>query len=314
MNEFKTWGQCFDFTSSNREEWVNGRGRKTALINANHFTQIKGRMFPIKDITQGVMDSLKTELRETREMEDGTINKVFQYVQTTLNHCIDVGMVPCQDPKKAWINGMGRFAFKKLKVSRKTKECLTLAQVDQMAATATSLFSNQALSDSILVSAWSGMGWAEFSQLTTSDVVLDTKHPFIGIGTQRNGWNLKKECRRRNVYFPADSAGYQRVVPILSRYVDLLGPSDLIPFLGDNWQSQDRHREQFNRVRDYLGFPDVITPYTLRRTYASALAANDVHPSKTHKLMGHSQMSTTLGYYTYVDDGQLVDAMSRLEV
>ena len=43
------------------------------------------------------------------------------------------------------------------------------------------------------------------------------------------------------------------------------------------------------------------------------LAHADVHPSKVMKLAGHSNIDTTLNYYTHEADDELANAMGRLK-
>ncbi len=83
---------------------------------------------------------------------------------------------------------------------------------------------------------------------------------------------------------------------------------------GDYWDNDDLYRAEFKRVIDFAQISDKFTPYCCRHTFITWLAQLDVHISKLMKLAGHSQMETTLKYYTHVADDVLASAMGRLQV
>ena len=66
-------------------------------------------------------------------------------------------------------------------------------------------------------------------------------------------------------------------------------------------------------MRNFAGIDPRFNPYCCRHTFITWLANADVHPKKAMALAGHSQMDTTLLYYTHVADDQLAEAMSRLQ-
>jgi len=257
-----------------------------------------------------VIQTYVGELRVYRELADQTINHCIQNIQTVLNHCIDMGVVPYQDNKHKWITGEGKFKFTKLSFTKEGRETLSPAQVDQFYAAAKNCFNQESLADTVMFSAWTGLGWAEFSQLIPSDIHLEAPVPFIAVG-ERPDFTLKTPYRRRRVYLPSGSDGYNKVVPILSRNLESCTDPE-IPIFGDLFTSQDAHRVKFNDVRDYLQLPEKLTPYCLRHTFCTWLANLDVHPAKAHKMMGHASMKTTMDYYTHINDDQVIEAYSRL--
>tara|TARA_R100001443_G_scaffold90760_1_gene97243 strand:+ start:352 stop:1305 length:954 start_codon:yes stop_codon:yes gene_type:complete len=313
MDDLTTWGQALDYTIKTRDSWQPHRsGSKPAITYASHFTTYnsKGRRFLISNFNKAEMESYINDLRVYRELSDQTLNHCIQNIQTPLNHCIDMGVVPYQNNRHAWITGEGKFKFTKLRLTKQPKITLTPGQVDQFYSAARGTFNQEPLADTIMVSAWTGMGWAEFSQLTSVDIHLDAPVPFISLG-EREGWTLKTAYRKRRIYLPVGSDGYERVVPILRRNLEsCTDPS--IQVFGDMFTSQDAHRVKFNDVRDYLQLPEKLTPYCLRHTFCTWLANMDVHPAKAHKMMGHSSMKTTMEYYTHINDDQIIDAYSRL--
>jgi len=202
MADITTWGQALDYTIKTRDEWQPHRsGSKPAIIYANHFTTYnpKGRRFLIKDFNKAVMETYIGDLRVYRELSDQTINHCIQNIQTVLNHCIDMGVLAYQNNRHKWITGEGKFKFTKLQLTKQPRITLSPAQVDQFYAAAKNCFNNEALADTVMLSAWTGLGWAEYSQLTSQDIHLDAPVPFIGVG-EREGFTLKTSHRKRRVY------------------------------------------------------------------------------------------------------------------
>lgn len=313
MADITTWGQALDYTIKTRDEWQPHRsGSKPAIIYANHFTNHnpKGRRFLIKDFNKAVMETYIGDLRVYRELSDQTINHCIQNIQTVLNHCIDMGVLAYQNNRHKWITGEGKFKFTKLQLTKQPRITLSPAQVDQFYAAAKNCFNNEALADTVMLSAWTGLGWAEYSQLTSQDIHLDAPVPFIGVG-EREGFTVKTPHRRRRIYLPNGSDGYNKLMPILTRNLESCTDPEIQVF-GDLFTSQDAHRVKFNDVKDYLQFPAKLTPYCLRHTFCTWLANTDVHPAKAHKMMGHASMKTTLMYYTHINDDQIIDAYTRL--
>ena len=313
MDDVITWGQALDFTIKTRREWQKDRpGHKPAIHYARHFSNYnpQGRRFLIANFNRAVMESFISDLRVYRELADLTVNHCIQNVQTVLNHCIDMGVLAYQNNRQAWITGDGKFKFTKLKLVKQPRVTLSPAQVDQFYQAAKNCFMHEALADTVMFSAWTGCGWAEFSQLTSSDFHLDAPVPFIAIG-EREDFTLKTPYRKRRIYLPVGSDGYERLMPILVRNLEsCTDPS--IQVFGDMFTSQDAHRVKFNDVRDYLQLDPKLTPYCLRHTFCTWLANLDVHPAKAHKMMGHSSMKTTMEYYTHINDDQIIHAYNRL--
>ena len=313
MTDLKTWGQALDYTIKTRKTWgPDHKGSKPAITYATHFSNYnpQGRRFLIKDFNKAAMETYVSELRVYRELADQTLNHCIQNIQTVLNHCIDMGVLAYQNNRHKWITGEGKFKFTKIQFTKLGRVTLSPAQVDQFYAAAKNCFNQEPLADTIMFSSWTGLGWAEFSQLQPRDIHLDAPVPFIAVG-ERPDFTLKTTYRKRRVYLPNGSDGYNKVVPILSRNLESCTDPE-IQIFGDLFTSQGGHRAKFNDVRDYLQLPEKLTPYCLRHTFCTWLANLDVHPAKAHKMMGHASMKTTMEYYTHINDDQVIEAYSRL--
>lgn len=55
-----------------------------------------------------------------------------------------------------------------------------------------------------------------------------------------------------------------------------------------------------------------VTPHGMRKTFCTGLARKGVNPKLAQKLLGHSDVATTLRVYTETDDNQLVQAVHTL--
>ena len=316
MSNLLTYGQCFDYTCKFRDTWTDkhpGQGSKTARINASHLIKYKSRGLKIKDITQGLIDEMKHEYCiGQHDHTNTTIRKIIKAIQTALNHCIEAGKVPMQDPNLAWINHKGHFAFKAPKNNKVDRLVLTPDQVMHFYECARSLGKDE-LADSILLACYTGMGWDEWSQLQVRDVELGVPVPNIKIGF-RPSFTVKREARQRVIPLLPGTDAARLLLPILNKQIEACEHQPNMLLFGDYWSDDEQHRNEFKRIRDYAGLDERILPYSCRHTHISWLAKWDVHPAKSKKLAGHSHIDTTMNYYTHVMEDDLVDAVSRLKV
>ena len=68
--------------------------------------------------------------------------------------------------------------------------------------------------------------------------------------------------------------------------------------------STDAVRAGFKALRDDAGLPPDVTFHTLRHTFASHLLAGGVNPKTVQEMLGHADVSTTLGLYGHVLPGE----------
>ena len=315
MANFLTYGQCFDYTCQYRDTWTDdhpGEGSKTARINATHLIKYKSRGLKIKDINQGLIDEMKHQYcYGTLDHTNTTVRKIIKAIQTVLNHCIEAGKVPMQDPNLAWINYKGQFSFKAPKNNKVDRVIMTEAQVKHFVECARSL-GKDVLADTILLSCYTSMGWDEFSQLQVQDVELGVPIPKIYIG-RRKDFTVKTDARIRHIPLPPGTDQAKLLIPILHKQIEACEHQPNMLLFGDYWTNDEQHRDQFKAVRDYAGLDPRILPYNCRHTNISWLAKWDVHPKKAKQLAGHKLTDTTMNYYTHVTDDDLVDAVSRLK-
>lgn len=314
MANFLTYGQCYDYTCQYRETWTDsyGKGSKTARINASHLIKYKSRGLKVKDINQGLINEMKIEYCfGQHDHTNTTVRKIIKAIQTVLNHCIDSGKLPVQDLSLKWIAPNGRFSFECPKNNKVERPILTPSEVMHFAECARSLGMDE-MADTILLMCYTGLGWEEWSQLQVRDVEIGAPIPNLRIG-KRPSFTVKTPARERVIPLLPGTDAYSVVMPILHKHVEACERQPEMLLLGDYWGDAEDHRDRFSRVRDYAGINPKFTPYCCRHTFITWLAHADVHPSKVMKLAGHSNIDTTLNYYTHVADDELANAMGRLK-
>lgn len=83
------------------------------------------------------------------------------------------------------------------------------------------------------------------------------------------------------------------------------------PSCGSDWTSHFRAiYKKF--IATYPDYPlPKVTPHVCRHTYCSHMAAAGIQPNVLQYLMGHSDVSTTLGTYTHVHAEEVKDAVNK---
>lgn len=299
MSYLLTTDQCIDFTFKDRDTWQEGRnGRKPAMINCNHVKHYLPKQ-KVAKLTQARMNELRDKLREERDSSNRTINAIKTALQTALNHCIDVGKLPALDFNIPWSHA-GHYKFDTLSTRKAERHFFSQDDVMRMYHAAKDIFNDLNLAESFLLSAYTGMGWDEWSQVMAHDVVLSGQVPYIEVG-MRPDFTVKRPSRIRRCRLAGTSA--ELLIPILDRRIREVGNNAAdIWLFGDDWTSQDSHRQKFNRVRDYCRLSEKLTPHCFRHSYCSWLISKDVEISKVSKMMGHSDINTTLTYVHHKDD------------
>ena len=299
MSYLLTTDQCIDFTFKDRDTWQEGRnGRKPAMINCNHVKRYLPKQ-KVAKLTQAVMNELRDKLREERDSSNRTINAIKTALQTALNHCIDVGKLPALAFSVPWSHA-GHYKFETLSTRKAERHFFSQDDVMRMYHAARDIFNDLDLAESFLLSAYTGMGWDEWSQVMADDVVLGAQVPYIEVG-MRPGFTVKRPSRIRRCRLAGTSA--ELLIPILDRRIREVGNNAAdIWLFGDDWSSQDSHRQKFNRVRDYCRLSEKLTPHCFRHSYCSWLISKDVEISKVSKMMGHADINTTLTYVHHKDD------------
>ncbi len=271
-----TWGYCLDYTFKTRHTWRHGNGRRTAQINAGHFTRLRGRSFPVGRITQACITQLSIELEEEGK-SDATINRIVSAISTVLHHC-EAEEIIAQAPR-----------LRRRKEGEHRLTWFTKDEVEELFYGSLDPFDRRDLADIVVVAAYTGMRQGELLNLRAQDVDLSSNSIHVG---GRPGFTTK-------------SANY-RCIPIHDRIKDALykrmecvGPS--VRLFGDEWTDKDQLFRAFVKVRNYVGKADNYVFHSLRHSFATWCVEAGVPMRTLMELMGHKRIDTTLRYAKVTD-------------
>ena len=284
--EIKTWGAAMDYTFSTRHTWRHGNGRKTAMINCNHFTRLRGSSFPITKINQPNVTQVSIEL-EDEGKSDATINRVVSAVSTVLNHCAFDGLI--ETPPK----------FRRRKENEGRVLYYTKEEVDRLAFLSTDVFMREDLRDIITFAAFTGMRQGEILKLRCKDVDWASNRVLVG------GEEVVKT-----------KAGNFRAIPIHERIAPILQERcsqsrSHVRLFGDEWRDKDQLLRAFRKVNKLIPKDENYVFHTLRHSFATWHAEAGTPIRTLMALMGHKRIETTLRY-AKATDSALTEAMAAI--
>ena len=286
MTDIKTWGQALDYTLSTRHSWRHGNGRKTAAINAGHFTASVGLSFPVRKIDQPLIARVSIELEDAGK-SDATINRVVSAVSTVLNHCAFDGLIPAPPKFRRRKENEGRVLY------------YTKDEVQRLIDLSTNVLQRDDLADITRFAAYHGLRQGEILKLRNKDI--DWAANRITVGGEAD---------------VVTKAGNVRVIPIHASCSEMLSQrcshsSPHTRIFGDEWRDKDQLLRSFRKVNNLLPKPDGYVFHTLRHSYATWLADAGVPIRSIMYLMGHKRIETTLRY-AKATDSALVEAMEAI--
>lgn len=288
MDDIRTWQHAMEYTFKTRHSWRHGNGAKTASINCNHFTRLRGASFPVKKITQPIISQACIEL-EDEGKSDATINRVVSAVSTVLNHCAFDGLIESA-PK-----------FRRRKESEGRVLWYTKEEVNRLCHLSTEVFMREDLRDIIDFAAYTGMRQGEILKLRSMDIDWTASPPKIHVGgvptqtTKAQNWRV----------IPI----HDRISEPLRRRCEAVNPR--VRIFGDEWRDRDHLLRTFYKVRKLVTDNDAYVFHTLRHSFATWHADAGTPIRSLMALMGHKRIETTLRYAKATDHA-LTDAMDRI--
>ena len=277
MDEIRTWQQAVDYTFKTRHTWRHGNGRKTALINCEHFTRLRGGSFLVSKITQPILNHVCIEL-EDEGKSDATINRIVSAVSTVLNHCAFDGLI--DSPPK----------FRRRKESEGRVLWYTKDEVAKLAHLSTDVFMRNDLSEIIRFAAYTGMRQGEVLKIRAKDIDLVSNKIHVGgVPTQMT---KTKEWRAIPIH--------ESIMGIVVDRCSQASRKDVRLF-GDEWRDKDQLLRAFKKVNRLLPKEDAYVFHTLRHSYATWLGEAGVPIRTIMALCGHTCIETTLRYCKATD-------------
>ena len=171
-----------------------------------------------------------------------------------------------------------------------------------------------------------GMRISEFVGLTLSDIDMQSREITINHQLMRKGDGTKyietsTKTDAGNRVLPMTDDVYEcfktilghrkppKTEPMIDGYAGFLFfDKNGQPMVAMHWEKYFQHAvEKYNKI--YKVQMPKITPHVCRHTYCSNMARSGMNPKTLQYLMGHSDISVTLGIYTHLG---LMDAKEEL--
>lgn len=271
----KTWGEALDFTW--QVKWKRLNSAKTASINANHITNYAGRSLPLGRLSKAHWWLMLKSEMEDQGRSGSTINRIISAGSTVLNFTRLAELHSYDMPK-----------FEKAEEGAARIEFFTKEEVDRLAFLSRDLFGDRwghALSDAILVSAYSGLRQGELLKLRSSD--YDSAHDQLWVGG-KTGRLTKNKKGIRNITLNS------KIQPIILNRLDR-------DRLFDDWTNKDQLYAAFKKVRKVAGFSDDYVWHCLRHSFGTWYGAV-THPRTLMEALGHKTIDMSLRYCKATDE------------
>ena len=276
MTDITTWKQAVDYTFKTRPTWRHGSGAKTAAINTNHFSRLRGLSFPVAEISRNTISGVCIEL-EDEGKSHATINRIVSAISTVLNHCADDDLIPHPPKFRRYKESEGRALF------------FTKPEVEQMFDAATSVFHRNDIADLTLIASYCGARQGELLKLKKRDV--DFSMNIIHIGGLPDV--RTKSDNYRSV--PIHDRIHKQLVERCSQ----LASEDLV--FGRDWSDKDQLLRAFKKLVKFINKDESYVFHCLRHSFGTWCAEAGVPVRTIMDLMGHKRIETTLRYAKTTD-------------
>ena len=288
MSKPLTWGECLDFTLNNKDSWVYGNGRKSALLYTSMFTDQMGLSFPIKNIDYPLMVTITNRLKRSGSGKEGSRGPL---THAALNRFISAVQVVLKFTKAMRLHDepLAFIPFPRFKEDESNRTYFTKEQVHQMIDFARTQMRRDDLADVILFAALTGMRISEILNLPARWIRFD--HNVISLEKCKHG-------RARTIPI------HPLILPILKSRCEFTKPD--IKIFGDEWTGDDQLRRAFVKCMHYIGCreEDGYVFHCLRYAFATWHMAAGTPPIDVQKMCGHKSISTTLGYAKSMPESQ----------
>jgi integrase len=268
--------EAIEFTCEHRDSWRDGKGAKTARINARHVLRILGDL-DMSEIKTLHFTQLTRQLKEEGKAPS-TINRITAALSTIFTELAQNGYDYSRPSYKHQKEPKGRVTY------------YTEDEVKALLEAASNRRDALLLHDSIVMSVKTGCRQGELIRLMDDDIDFENK--VITFRDTKNGYDHT---------IPMS----EELIPLLERRVELSVVGQLFP-----WDKDTLLRE-FKKLRDGLGIPDTKVWHTLRHTTATWLVTKNVPLRVIMSVLNHSNVNTTLRYAKAADTA-VKDALELL--
>ena len=255
--------EAIEFTKANRESWSDGKGAKTAHINARHVERVLGPDLPVEDIKTHHFHLLSKELLAEGKSK-GTVNRITAALSTVLTELRQNGL------------DAPRVEYKRQKESKGRQGYYTEQEVQRLLAFAWLNPDYFLLHDSILFSIKTGCRQGELLRLSFDDIDLVSRT--ITFRDTKNGTDHT-------------IALHEDLVPVVERRIEAAIDSIVFP-----WRDKDQLLRALRRLQDTAGVSRDRCWHSLRHSTATWLLERNVPIRAVMGVLNHSNISTTLRY------------------
>lgn len=279
MSKSLTWGSCLEFTMNNRDSWKYGNGRKSAALYAGMFTEFQGLSFPINQIDYPLMVVLTNRLKD-KGLQHGSINRFISAVSVVLKFT---------KAMRLHDSALDYLPFPRFRERDSNRTYFTKEQVHKMIDFARNQLRRDDLGDVILFAALTGMRQSEILNLPARWVNFELNRLLL----EKCKWG-----KARSIPI------HPLLLPILKSRVEFVKPN--VKIFGDEWTGDDQLRRAFYKCSHFIGCyeEDGYVFHSLRYCFGTWHMASGTPPVDVQNMLGHSAISTTLGYAKSTNESQ----------
>ena len=260
---------------------------RAALDNFKRFLRYHPFITKISHINTKVLEDYKAS-RKKEEVENRTVNLELGVIRSTFNLAIKWGYATENPTKELTFLKEDKNKRQRYLTNEECKKLLESCGEEMYPIFYTFLYS--------------GMRKSELEHLEWSDIDFERKKIKIRI---KDSWRPKTT---------------EREIPISNGLLDVFKnhkeKSKKSSFVFHNGRGHllppNKLRKRLISITKKCGFPDVTKIHTLRHTFASHLVMNGVDLPTVKKLMGHSDIETTM-IYSHLADEHVDKAVEKLE-
>ena len=267
---------------------------KNIFVNFEKFLKMRGESMKLSQLTPKLFEEYKI-WRRTVPLNKGiiaksnTVNMELKTLRTLMNYAIKLEYLkvnPTRGVNKLKVNdaSMPRFLNKE-EIKLLLDNC------------------GEELYPIFFLLLNTGMRSGELKFLTWNDVEIDEKRIKI---QAKEYWRPKTGER----VIPMSDSVHKLLVVLKERNID---QSDFVFSGKDNVPLTIKLRERLKTITKRCGFPDVTKVHTLRHTFASHMIMKGVDLPTLQKLLGHSDVQTTM-IYSHLATDHLAEAMNKLSL
>ena len=264
---------------NNRDSWKYGNGRKSAALYAGMFTEFQGLSFPINQIDYPLMVVLTNRLKD-KGLQHGSINRFISAVSVVLKFT---------KAMRLHDSALDYLPFPRFRERDSNRTYFTKEQVHKMIDFSRNQLRRDDLGDVILFAALTGMRQSEILNLPARWVNFELNRLLL----EKCKWG-----KARSIPI------HPQLIPILKSRVEFVKPN--VKIFGDEWTGDDQLRRAFYKCMHFIGCyeEDGYCFHSLRYCFGTWHMASGTPPVDVQNMLGHSAISTTLGYAKSTSESQ----------